>query len=304
MIPRFRYRHCADPRDRVFALLGLAYPEDRGLVDYTLDKKQVYTALVRYNMRLRNSLYSLIRVFERDRDTSLPSWVPDFETVVFDDPGAKYFWMEFNYMSTCTPLFSAGMRRMMELGASKEDQLQLGGRKVDSIRRICKGPPQAQWQNGFTPSRADWRALLESEHYLDSSSYPSGGTYAQAFWRTCTCDIHEREDMEGQCKRIAIGDEERIKNKLENGAFGIGISPMTTFFISTQGYIGMGPEDTQVGDEVYVLFGGCVPFILRERLQARETSGSHTFVGHAYVHGIMDGEILEKDIPDEQVILE
>lgn len=305
LIHRFRYRYCADPRDKLFALLGLTRLVAREVVDYKLDKQQVYTEFLRYNMRLTNSPNSLIRVSERNRDASLPSWVPDFEAEIFDDPRAKVYWIEFNNAVFCCPLFSAGTKRAMELGSSKEDQLQLGGCRVDRIRRICKGPPQSQWRNKafWMRMRTSWRALLESDPSLDWNSYPGGGTYAEAFWRTCTWDIQKRKDLDGQDRRIMVGEEEGVKKRLEQGAYGRGITPIATFFISHLGYIGIGPEDTRVGDMVYVLFGGCVPFILREVPEAQEISGTHTFVGHAYVHGIMDGEMLEKDVPDEQVIL-
>ena len=34
------------------------------------------------------------------------------------------------------------------------------------------------------------------------------------------------------------------------------------FFITDTGHMGLGPPDIRVGDDVYVLIGGCTPFIL------------------------------------------
>ena len=34
------------------------------------------------------------------------------------------------------------------------------------------------------------------------------------------------------------------------------------FFITDTGYMALGPPDNRVGDDVYVLIGGCTPFIL------------------------------------------
>lgn len=307
-IHRFRYRHCADPKDKVFALLGLTHPEARQLVNYALDKKEVYKELIRYNMKSTNSLQPLMRFSERDRDTSLPSWVPDLGASVFDDEGCNVFLIEFNYIFYCAPLFRAGNQRLMELSSSKEDRLQLGGRRVDRIKRICTGPSREFWQVGgdslLMPRLREIRhALLDNDPSLDLNSYPSGGTYTEAFWRTCTCDVDASRDLQGLPERIKVGDAERVKSKLDRGTHGSGMSPMTIFFISHQGHIGIGLEDTQVGDAVYVLFGGNVPFVLRETVEDQEMRGIFTFVGHAYVHGIMDGEVLEKDIPDEQVII-
>jgi hypothetical protein len=59
------------------------------------------------------------------------------------------------------------------------------------------------------------------------------------------------------------------------------------FFITEKGYIGVG--NPHPGDEVWVLFGGDKPLLLR-----RDTaSTSHWLVGDCFVHGIMDGEVLE-----------
>lgn len=307
-IPYFQNRYCADPRDKLFGLLGLAHPNARQLVNYTLDKKQVYAELVRYRLRSEGSLQPLMRLTERDRDTSLPSWVPDLEGAVFRDPPHDVSSTELNYIAHYAPLFSTGTRRTMELGIGTEDELRLGGRRVGSVRHICKGPSRSLWQDSGSRQfkqqlRESWRALLDADATLDWSSYPGGGTYTEAFWRTRTCDVDVSRNSNYRARRVTVDDEETMKNYLDLGGVGRGITLLTTFFITHQGYIGVGPEDTRVGDAVYVLFGGSVPFLLRETPESQDRRGTHTYVGHTYVHGIMDGEVLEQDIPDEQVIL-
>lgn len=307
-ISRFRYRESADPKDKVFGLLGLSHASARQLVDYTLEKKRVYTKCVRHDLVSMGSLDALMRLPKRSRDSSLPSWVPDLEAAVWDDPRLNMLTSELRHIIDCIPLFRAGTHRSMELSPTREDQLQLGGRRVDSIRRIRNGPPPMVWLNTgdsrlMPKVRANWRAMIDTNPFLDLDSCPSGGTYAEAFWRTCTCDSHVPRDLDGRARRITAEDEEGVNKKLADGAHGSGVNPTKTFFVSQQGYIGVGPEDTRVGDVVYVLFGGSVPFLLRDLPEVEGIRGSHTFVGHAYVHGIMDGEALEMDIPDEEVTI-
>jgi hypothetical protein len=56
-----------------------------------------------------------------------------------------------------------------------------------------------------------------------------------------------------------------------------------------QRILGFAPFSSQEGDFVCVLRGCSVPVILRR------TSGDHyVFVGEAYVHGTMDGEIMDQ----------
>ncbi|KAI1337136.1 heterokaryon incompatibility protein-domain-containing protein [Xylariaceae sp. FL0016] len=97
------------------------------------------------------------------------------------------------------------------------------------------------------------------------------------------------------------------------------------FFVTESGYMGMGPQDVRAGDDVFVLCGSQVPFVLRRtssgavvcrgelfsnteqtyfpagrgaRIQGAATATMcedvhrecYGVVGDAYVHGIMDGE--------------
>jgi len=59
-------------------------------------------------------------------------------------------------------------------------------------------------------------------------------------------------------------------------------------FRTPNNYLGMGPISSQVGDEIWVLKGSRVPFILR-----RKGTGQYQLIGEAYVHGIMHGEAVE-----------
>ncbi|RSL73493.1 hypothetical protein CEP51_011755 [Fusarium floridanum] len=58
-------------------------------------------------------------------------------------------------------------------------------------------------------------------------------------------------------------------------------------FRTKKGYIGLGNPSTQPGDEVAILFGAPVPIVLREFKEG------YVIIGTSYVHGIMDGEIIQ-----------
>ncbi|KAE9376426.1 hypothetical protein N431DRAFT_452846 [Stipitochalara longipes BDJ] len=59
-----------------------------------------------------------------------------------------------------------------------------------------------------------------------------------------------------------------------------------TFFITTNGHMGIGSTKLQVGDSVYALMGGEVLFILRSN------GDYYRLVGECYVHGLMNGEAM------------
>lgn len=66
------------------------------------------------------------------------------------------------------------------------------------------------------------------------------------------------------------------------------------FFVTANGYMGLGPPNTRPGDLVHVLFGSRTPFILRTAgkvmLSDKGNQKCHTLLGDCYVQGIMRSE--------------
>ena len=60
-------------------------------------------------------------------------------------------------------------------------------------------------------------------------------------------------------------------------------------FMTKSGYIGLGPMTLQPDDVVSVFHGARIPYILRSRGHGKN---GYTFVGEAFVYGLMDGEVL------------
>ena len=63
------------------------------------------------------------------------------------------------------------------------------------------------------------------------------------------------------------------------------------FFVTEQGYIGIGPPECAIGDTLCLFPGSTVPFVLRRK--RHEEDSKYLFVGDAYVHGVMYGEALK-----------
>ncbi|EAU29819.1 predicted protein [Aspergillus terreus NIH2624] len=72
-------------------------------------------------------------------------------------------------------------------------------------------------------------------------------------------------------------------------------------FITEKGFVGLASKSVRAGDEVHILLGSPVPFILRpcrgaetyRTGDAQERLPTYTVVGNGYLHGIMFGEALE-----------
>lgn len=74
------------------------------------------------------------------------------------------------------------------------------------------------------------------------------------------------------------------------------VSQGRKLFLSTDGYLGLGPAEMQHGDVVVYLDGAEVPFILRPL-----PTGDFTLVGETYVYGLMDRDA-NKDDPSYGMI--
>ncbi|UPK94386.1 hypothetical protein LCI18_005321 [Fusarium solani-melongenae] len=64
-------------------------------------------------------------------------------------------------------------------------------------------------------------------------------------------------------------------------------------FLTRKGHFGLGPMSVQPGDEVWMLCGGKVLYVLRHHETLPDT---YRFIGEAYVHGFMHGEVFRDGV--------
>lgn len=81
-------------------------------------------------------------------------------------------------------------------------------------------------------------------------------------------------------------------------------APNRRFFITRDGYMGIGPQNTRNGDQICVFDGGPVPMVLRSAEVSAPSHISHStpsqqghflLVGECYVHGLMNGEVVARE---------
>lgn len=69
-------------------------------------------------------------------------------------------------------------------------------------------------------------------------------------------------------------------------------------FKTQQGMLGLGHKSVQAGDTVTLLLGVHSPIVLRSRCE-----GGFTFVGDAYMDGIMQGKFLQTNPVEEEFVI-
>ena len=74
-------RQATDPRDKVYALLGIAKDVNHSLLvpDYSKSISQVYKQLVEYFV-IQDQILSVLRLSQRIQQHQLPSWAPDWSS--------------------------------------------------------------------------------------------------------------------------------------------------------------------------------------------------------------------------------
>jgi hypothetical protein len=133
----------------------------------------------------------------------------------------------------------------------------------------------------------------------------------EAFWRTCSCNRNVSGKTPGQdfsnsfpywAKAMAGLKLKDFKAFQDNGMdFMESFTKFCNnrrFFRTEKGRLGWGPDQMREGDVVCVVSGGAVPLVLRG-LGEREFE----VIGDAYVHGIMDGEVMSLGIEEKDIVL-
>ena len=65
-------------------------------------------------------------------------------------------------------------------------------------------------------------------------------------------------------------------------------------FVTDSGHMGLASGDAREGDMVFILTGGDVPYIMRNKSKVQNKVGALQLIGEAYVHGLMCGELFDE----------
>ncbi|KAH7135000.1 heterokaryon incompatibility protein-domain-containing protein [Dendryphion nanum] len=301
-----------DPRDRVYALLGIAIDEAaREIVpDYTLSCAHTYIQVARTLLKHGHSdVLSLCRA--RDVCQDLPSWVPDWS-------GAnRKPWAQ----SPFEKFFNASRTLHHALGAKESvdyTQIILEGYFVDQIEEVGHAFSMGI-EDKFDYDSADG-LFKDVDRFLQDNDRYTLGEKEEAMWRIPVSDT-EVSDLVGQCKRAGKSShmkegykilrkqiaEEATVEDLESGRISHAsyLCQMERMYdcrpiSSKTGFVGIGPMLAKSGDTIVIFKGAGVPYILRQEA----TKASWTLVGEAHIYGIMDGEFMEQNPELEDFIIQ
>lgn len=308
----YRHKNCKDYRDKVFGILGLINPEKHPdiVTDYSSSVSEVYTnAMISIISQESDSLCFLTGSGFNSQTSPyhIPSWVRDFG----QRPDETAMLYEKLRMQAYDLYAASGNGPICQPRIHDRAVLELKGAPVDRISKIGTAFTERSWSH-FTRILGEWHSIagINPAHRL---AMVKGDTRQQAFWRTIAADVFYNLEKNG--RRMSVQDAKcylkwAVKTiaslkRLEAPALHARFVVTTltaiygrAFFVTEKGSFGLCDPQAKVGDEIWLITGGRVPFVLRP------SGTDHTFIGECYLEGSMDGESANIAVkPSQQVHL-
>ncbi|KAH7076317.1 heterokaryon incompatibility protein-domain-containing protein [Paraphoma chrysanthemicola] len=313
-LQRWRHREATDPRDKVYALMGLFQDAHFPSItcDYTLSTVAVFKRLTLDLLLLERTLLPLVGLRGEPHATAgLPTWVLDMVRPPRPVNSGCKFWEHMDRFHQ----FHADNNMDLEMETLDDHSiLSLRGLPVDVVLLVDEGI--AVDERIILPDEDFIRVVKRreriSQNHFETSCHNTAisDSWEHAFWRTMLGDVITENEL---VKRRALGsDQELFRAFIDNSEANEVTESVRSmilnqaFFITQKGHIGIGPPNTKEGDTVWVLAGGRVPFVLRptgNKLSQRQVAGEYMFVGDAFVQGVMDGEFIRNRQDELQRVL-
>lgn len=320
------------PSDKIYAVMGMAKDDEGVVVDYLSPPATVFENFTRQYMQNHDSIDILYHCVHSNIPATLdlPSWVPDWsrpgEVEPFrirthrasaggtkppsfsfdvDNRGLRVKGFIVERVSAIDTLrvipSDALSKKHADSGAADEP----GDRHV-AFKQMSKAWLQNSLEMAFPGGEKDpadeeqlWRTFMCNRTRNNDSP---AARCARGFevWSTATLNEHaasqQIREWAAKAKEDGKSDEEiAMTSQNDQQAFNEfmgGHSRWTMnrrFFKSEAGRFGWAVDGAQVGDYIVVLGGGDHPFLMRSA-----PSETFTIVGDCYLHGVMEGEALQK----------
>jgi hypothetical protein len=301
LLQTFRRTDCTDPRDKVYAPLGLAVdvPLNKFTPDYSLTVEMVYRGIVEmvmtreghefdflgYVVRTSSDFFDIKNEYEPLKESWIPDWRNYIRLALF--PKMMRIHEPINGDESESAVYNAGGSLSINPSIIGH-YLHVHGCHADTVDQLS-----SYWEDGRDPSNIkDWKPKNAPE------TYPTGETIDAALLRTIVADV--KRDFDSNISRNnsmdwtnwnapadkLTGAEYKRQNRMNVNVYKASYGRRLCW--TRSGYVGITPAVTQTGDKICAFFGGKVLYVLRP-----VEPTVHEFVGECYVHGLMDGGILE-----------
>jgi len=311
----------SDPRDAVYGILGTAMNPEVIKVDYSKTLREVLVETAHCLIFDPDDVtHPLTILYQADhpgkpKQPEIPSWVPRWH-----EPEQCHGMYSSNGNHNAGGALNYDLKKLQ--GTSYRDKLRVRGYILDIISTKSDfSCPTSEEEKGFFGVLLALPSLM----YPPGSPYITGESALEVYAQTSTLggNFHFAHygsmlgSFLGEAAQQGLNDnriegmllqywgifehwaqnvdefDELVRDEALDWAAEFMSSVHTAFrnrhaFRTNKGYLGVGPSSFLLGDQVCVLFGSRVPFVLREM-----EDNMFSFIGSCYVHGIMHGETLE-----------
>jgi hypothetical protein len=280
-------RNCGDRRDKVYSILSMIDPNARQVLhpDYSKSVPSIYIATVKAYVSVFKNL-NILGYNTDEPSPDCPSWCPDWsKRTVRRALDVKFYKASATTAAVAT--FSEDDSTIyvkgFHLGTVIEDciqnsslevsndfttwnwDLQLMARKIQNlVRGMQSGPLEAEYETcAISVAQTVVAACWENSNGLSRECPPPVTDPVTGEWR--------------------LGDDKR---KFIFLAYGKALGRTVIFCDDSR--VGLAPQGTKVGDEIWIFVGAATPFVIR-----RIDGGAYKLIGNCYVHGVMQGELMD-----------
>ncbi|KAI9155639.1 Heterokaryon incompatibility protein [Paramyrothecium foliicola] len=321
LLQRTQRAQTTDPRDKIYGLLGMISDSGKEKIQprYDASVRKVFIDTVIWHFKQYDSLSIIGQCTSAQTLDSkqMPSWVPNWQPIEEDEGPTPLNWNSYEFPGsevTSVPYRANGdLSLSTQHWAVDEEKgaLTLTGSVLGHIKTLSQPADlstETVRNDPFAIAR-EWLALGKGigEKYDFTEE-----SVRMALRRTMVADFYDR----------IVPEPTGVKYKQRGFALMLPEDPPFTMggarwdyndsmlkyintankrriAVSTKGWIGLVPTSASIGDQIAVLAGGPVLYILRESIP-KETESlpdnsipSYLLVGEAYFHGFMDGEALQ-----------
>ncbi|KAF2135243.1 uncharacterized protein K452DRAFT_210786, partial [Aplosporella prunicola CBS 121167] len=295
--PEISQIRCSDQRDRIYGMLSLLHPSHQKmgiLPNYSLSVPQVYQDTTLRFIEYWKSLAILFQCELQDPSSKMPTWVPDWSSEPLANPISGVPSNASGYLEAIARYKGKGV-------------LSVVGLYVESIAQVQPlqfGDNIAEFQ---AMVKKLWRTMCgENEkprHFRGrSSSWTMCDTICCGLFRHTTSPMRTDYPVFEDCVQLlefilTVEPEElyawEYSSSWESYTRQVEeVCQNRSFFIITQGSIGLAPLSARPGDEICVLLGCDSTMLLRPT-----GGGYHQVVGQSYMTGANTGDALLGPLP-------
>lgn len=322
---RARLFLATDPRDKVYALLGIAGREAQEKPRYkpVYGERTVTKTFTEAAIQMLEDSDDLLLLAHAEGEMfrnipSLPSWVPDWSCPRYTGLGVTGYrrFSASGSLERSLVIMEDEERPAIKLDGIMMDRIQLRG---ESKHQVLSQSAAPLWQELFASMPATyctgqsreevfWRALL-TDTAGPKTQHPAPASYGPAFrgWIEKRFGASTGQDDDNvlvkavgswqQSVDDADGQESVSWDEYETAfSYALNLCP----FVTDAQSFGIGSESLHEGDTVWIIKGSRIPLVLREN---NDSPSTFQIVGGAYVHGFMHGEWLEKDSEFRRIVV-